>query len=209
MIRKSLSLFIILYGVLLFSCKEVSHTQFTQFTQHDLWVSETGSIIRYVKDQPVLFHRNIRYPIEVKSDKELSFRGHDQEVYKARYITNGISLTLDITTEEGPFIRYIKTQQLEFINYHEQVSAITTDSAVIVRQNKKDINVYFNDKNPLNAEMRKDLFTIGHQYYNNYKPNRDNEMQLKVYDEGKGYLKRYTVFVPNTVEFPYRYITLW
>lgn len=195
--------------LLLLGCKEVSHTQFTQFDQHDLWLSESGAIIRYVKGQPVMFHRNIRYPIKVKSDKELSFHGQEEDVYEARYITDGASMAIDITTEEGPFIRYIKTQRLEFFNYHEQVSAIAADSAVIVRENKEEIKVYFNDDNPLNAEMRKDLFTIGHQRYDNYKPNRDNEMQLKIYDDGKGFIKRYTVFVPNTVEFPYRYITLW
>lgn len=195
--------------LLFLSCKDVSHTQLSQFDQHDLWLSETGAIIRYVKDQPILFHRNIRYPIEIKSDTELSFKGQDEDVYEARYITNGASMAIDITTEEGPFIRFADTRRLEFFNYHEQVSGIAVDSAVIVRQNKEDIKVNFDEENPLNAEMRKDLFTIGHQYYNNYRPNRDDEVQLRLHDGDQGLIKRYTAFVPNTVEFPYRYITLW
>ena len=208
MIRKS-SLLVLLYGLLFCGCKDVNHTQLTQITQHDLWLSETGAIIRYVKEEPVLFHRNIRYPIHVKSDKELSFSGYDQDVYEASYINNGSSMAIDISTTEGPFIRYAKTQRLEFVNYHEQVAAIAFDSAVIVQQRKDDIHIYFNEENPLNADMRKDLFTVSHQYYDNYKPSRNDEVQLKIYDEGKGFVKRYTAFVPNTVEFPYRYMTLW
>ncbi len=195
--------------LVLLGCKGVNQIPFKQFTNHDLWLSDTGAIIRYDKEQPVLFYRNFRYPIEIKSDQELSFSGQDQDVYNARYITNGISMTIDVTTEEGPFIRYIKTQQLNFINYHQDVSAIATDSVVIVRENKEDIRVHFDGENPLNAELRKDLFTICHQYYHNYRPNRDGEIRLNIYDDGQGSIKRYTGIVPNTLEFPYRYITTW
>ena len=50
----------ILFG---YACKPDSHQQqLMQFSEYDLWMGDKGVIIRYVDDEPYLFHRNIIPP---------------------------------------------------------------------------------------------------------------------------------------------------